>query len=198
MHVCVSSERRWHQNMQKRLCRRPEIFNAESIHYRIRSLCFCCLWNVHIHHQSTQDHCPSSSDDLEWKISKAKKLQTYTNTNTDMCKHAEQCAHQRPKGQQTCTPWKILLSQVEFITPFLQQVRKCNVSCYVRRSDFLYSCQRLNQIYEPVMKHFMLIVFVYEQINGSRAKRMMMWAHTQHDKIPEEFINCLQVIRGNN
>lgn len=28
--------------MQKRLCRRPEIFNDESIHYRIRSLCFCC------------------------------------------------------------------------------------------------------------------------------------------------------------
>lgn len=48
------------------------------------------------------------------------------------------------------------------------------------------------------MKHFMLIVFVYEQINGSRAKRMMMWAHTQQDKIPEEFISCLQVIRGNN
>ncbi len=41
-------------------------------------------------------------------------------------------------------------------------------------SAFLYPYQRLNQIYEPVMKHFMLIVFVYEQINGSRAKRMMM------------------------
>lgn len=35
-------KRRWHQNMQKRLCRRPEIFNDETIHYGIRSLCFCC------------------------------------------------------------------------------------------------------------------------------------------------------------
>lgn len=40
--------------------------------------------------------------------------------------------------------------------------------------SFFISFPRLNQIHEPVMKHFMLIVFVYEQINGSRAKRIMM------------------------
>lgn len=49
-----------------------------------------------------------------------------------------------------------------------------NAVCVCVCALFLYPNQKLNQIYEPVMKHFMLIVFVYEQINGSRAKRMMM------------------------
>lgn len=73
-----------------------------------------------------------------------------------------------------------------------------DASLHVRFSTFSKISLPQTKPDEPVMKHFMLIVFVYEQINGSRAKRMMMWVHTQQDKIPEEFISCLQVIRGNN
>ena len=199
--------------MQKRLCRRPEIFNDESIHYRIRSLCFCCheMYTFIISPPRTESIVPPSPDDLEWKIYKAKggekknknKNNKHTHkynrkTSANVCS----CAHTGvPEGRQTHTPWNIFLKHVCFITPFTKPERKCNKMvfvCVCVCAFFLFPNQRLNQIYEPVMKHFMLIVFVYEQINGSRAKRMMMWAHTQHDRIPEEFISCLQVIRGNN
>lgn len=154
-------------------------------------------WNVHIHHQSTQDrvHCPSSLDDLGWKKCKVRKI-----TNTHKYKHRHPNAHMGVSKDCKHTRWSIFLNCAHFITSFGEQERKCNnrkplcVCCWA----VSYPYQGLNQIYEPVMKHFMLIVFVYEQINGSRAKRMMMWAHTQHDRIPEEFISCLQVIRGNN
>lgn len=161
-------------------------------------------WNVHIHHQSTQDrvHCPSSPDDLGWKIYKAEKI---SNTHKYKQRRAQTWirVHTQASARttNTHTPWNIFLIHIHFIKPFIRHEGKCRKMlsfCACCCWAVSYPNQGLNRIYEPVMKHFMLIVFVYEQINGSRAKRMMMWAHTQHDRIPEEFISCLQVIRGNN
>jgi len=161
-------------------------------------------WNVHIHHQSTQGpvHCPSSPDDLEWKMYKAEKMK----------KNAHKYERRRDANIHTSAHIDIPKDskhthrEIFYETTFMSSDRfesekgKATEWCFlfVCCSALSYPYQRLNQIYEPVMKHFTLIVFVYEQINGSRAKRMMMWAHTQHERIPEEFISCLQVIRGNN
>lgn len=78
-HKCMwCSERRWHQNMQKRLCRRPEIFNDESIHYRIRSLCFCCheMYTFIISPPRTESIVPVLRSTLDGKFIKRKKITT--------------------------------------------------------------------------------------------------------------------------
>lgn len=198
------SESRWHQNMQKRLCRRPEIFNDESIHYRIRSLCFCCheMYTFIISPPRTGSIVPLLQTTLDGKFIKRKKKKI---TNTHKHRQVQTCilAHISASPRTANIHTMKYFSKprfIRFITPFKRHGTKSHktMSFCACRSAVSYPYQRPNQIYEPVMKHFMLIVFVYEQINGSRAKRMMMWAHTQHDRIPEEFISCLQVIRGNN
>lgn len=66
--------------MQKRLCRRPEIFNDESIHYRIRSLCFCCheMYTFIISPPRTKSIVPLLRTTLDGKFIKRKKI---TNTH---------------------------------------------------------------------------------------------------------------------
>lgn len=60
---------------KKRLCRRPEIFNDESIHYRIRSLCFCCheMYTFIISHPRIWVHCPRTLNVLGQNVYKIKK-----------------------------------------------------------------------------------------------------------------------------
>lgn len=88
------SERRWHQNMQKGLCRRPEIFNDESIHYRIRSLCFCCheMYTFIIGPPRTKPIVPLLRTTLDGKITKwknNKQTQTQAGTNTHASAHTD-------------------------------------------------------------------------------------------------------------
>lgn len=186
--------------MQKRLCRRPEIFNDESIHYRIRSLCFCCheMYTFIIISPRTESIVPPHQTTLDgkfikWKNNKRTQIQTQS-ARTHTSVHIS-----IPKDNKHTNHEIFFTNHIHFITQFIKHERTkmwwffCECCSVVSHPS-----QRLNQIYEPVMKHFMLIVFVYEQINGNRAKRMMMWAYTQHDRIPEEFISCLQVIRKNN
>lgn len=168
--------------MQKRLCRRPEIFNDETIHYGIRSLCFCCheMYTFIIIPPRTRSIVPLRQTTLDGKMYKVKKK-----TNVHKYKHRD-TAQTTPPPRTTNTH-----SMKDFPVPLVSESSTNVCLCVSGRAA------RYRQKYEPAMKHLMLIVFVYEQINGERAKRMM-GAHTQHDPIPEEFISCLQVIRGNN
>lgn len=61
--------------MQKRLCRRPEIFNDETIHYGIRSLCFCCheMYTFIIIPPRTRSIVPLRQTTLDGKMYKVKK-----------------------------------------------------------------------------------------------------------------------------
>lgn len=163
--------------MQKRLCRRPESFNDESIHYGIRSLCFCChkMYTFIISPLRTESIVPLRQTTLNEKFIKKTGKKTTTNTH----KYKQRCASMHTDAHISLSkdnkhphhdffPPNLVLS----ITAFIKNEEKCNkISCNCMCcSKVSYS----NQIYESVMKHFMLIVFVYEQINGSRAKRMTM------------------------
>lgn len=125
--------------MQKRLCRRPEIFNDESIHYRIRSLCFCCheMYTFIISVPSAECIVPLLRTTLKGKYIKRKNnKRTQIQTQTQR-KHAYQCTHQHPQGQQTYTPWNILLNPAHFLTSFIKPAEWCFFSFGVLFSCFI-------------------------------------------------------------
>lgn len=165
--------------MQKRLCRRPEIFNDESIHYRIRSLCFCCheMYTFIISPHRAQSIVPHLQTTLNGEFIKRKN-----NKHTHKYSGPMQTCMQAHIPTSPRTTHCALLQHTHIIKMFystslissLPLHRGNGTVCVLFALFFSHPHQRLNQIYEPVMKHFMLIVFVYEQINGSRAKRMMM------------------------
>lgn len=131
-------------------------------------------WNVHIHHHSTQDpvHCPSTPDDLGWKHFLKRKNNKRAQIQTETHRRAYPHRQRRPQGQQTYTPWNALPIPARLITEE-ETKHQCGLLCVQ------YLHRRPEQKNEPVMKHFMLIVFVYERINSERAK-WMMGAHTHN------------------
>lgn len=112
------SERRWHQNMQKRLCRRLQIFNDESIHYRIRSLCFCCheMYTFIIGPPQTKSIVPLRPSTLYGKFTKWKK---YTQIQTERFASMHTATHINIPKDNKNTHHKIFIQTTSISSHYL-------------------------------------------------------------------------------
>lgn len=120
--------------MQKRLCRRPEIFNDESIHYRIRSLCFCCheMYTFIISPPRTESIVPLLRTTLNGKFIKRKnnkhtQIQTQTAAQTCILVHT------------STSPRTANIHTMKYFTkPFHQTVYKAMEE--MQQNDVFFSC----------------------------------------------------------